>query len=166
MIRVTGDKVSVREDPGPNEDRIAYAYKGDVYYYINTRSWDKGWYQIQSGGWISKEYCTKLTDEEMEKYGGSSDSSKTSYRIGDTGSMVQWIQEALDELHYYDGEITGKYGNLTHDAVQDFQRDHDLSGDGIAGEKTIAAIRQALASAGSSSGSGSRPQPQLRASSP
>lgn len=142
MIRVTGDKVSIREDHDDDADRIAYAYKGDVYYYVSTRSSDGGWFQISNGGWISQKYATRLTEDEMDAYGSTA--GQTSYRLGDSGSMVKWIQEALDELDYYDGEITGTYGSKTHDAVQDFQRDHDLSGDGIAGAKTIAAIQDAL----------------------
>jgi len=152
MIRVTGDKVSIREDHDDDSDRLGYAYKGDVYYYISTRSYDSGWFQISSGGWISQKYATRLTEAEMDAYGGVSD-GKTSYRIGDKGSMVTWIQEALDELDYYDGEITGSYGSKTHDAVQDFQRDHGLSGDGIAGAKTIAAIQDALGDRIGSTGS-------------
>lgn len=152
MIRVTGNKVSIREDHDDDSDRIGYAYKGDVYYYISTRSYDDGWFQISSGGWISQKYATRLTETEMDAYGGST-SNQTSYRKGDKGSMVKWIQEALDELDYYDGEITGSYGNKTHDAVQDFQRDHDLSGDGIAGPKTILAIQEALGNKIGSTGS-------------
>jgi len=152
MIRVTGDKVSIRADHDADSDRLGYAYKDDVYYYINTRSYDGGWFQISSGGWIQQKYATRLTESEMDAYGGNSN-GKTSYRLGDSGSMVTWIQEALDELDYYDGKITGTYGSLTHDAVQAFQRDHDLSGDGIAGQKTIAAIQNALSGKVTSSGS-------------
>ena len=153
MIRVTGDKVSIREDHDDDADRIAYAYKGDVYYYVSTRSSDGGWFQISNGGWISQKYATRLTEDEMDAYGSTT--GQTSYRLGDSGSMVKWIQEALDELDYYDGEITGTYGSKTHDAVQDFQRDHGLSGDGIAGAKTIAAIQDALGDRVGNTGSNS-----------
>ena len=153
MIRITGDKVSIREDHDSDSDRIGYAYKGDVYYYISTRSYDDGWFQISSGGWISQKYATRLTESEMDSYGSTG--GQSSYRLGDKGEMVLWIQEALDDLGYYDGEKTGSYGSKTHDAVQDFQRDHDLSGDGIAGAKTIAAIQDALGDRAGNTGSNS-----------
>ncbi len=152
MIRVTGDKVSIREDHDDDSDRISYAYKGDVFYYISTRSYDDGWFQISNGGWISQKYATRLSEAEMDAYGGNT-SNQTSYRKGDSGAMVLWIQEALDDLGYFDGTKSGTYGNNTHDAVQDFQRDHGLSGDGIAGPKTIAAIQEALGDRIGSTGS-------------
>jgi len=145
MIRVTGDKVSIRKDHKNDSDRIGYAYKDDVFYYINTRSYDQGWYQIQSGGWIAKQYTVRLSEDEMDQYAGSGTSSQTSYRLGDSGPMVTWIQESLKTLKYYKGDITGDYGSKTHDAVMKFQRDNGMSGDGIAGQKTIAKINEKMA---------------------
>jgi len=65
-------------------------------------------------------------------------------RRGDSGSEVAWLQEGLAALGYYQGEITGSYGMLTHEAVRLFQRGHDLSSDGVAGRNTIRAIAQAI----------------------
>ena len=63
---------------------------------------------------------------------------------GDTGATVLWIQEALKELDYYDGELSGSYGKLTKEAVRQFQRDNDLSADGVAGAKTIAKLTEKI----------------------
>lgn len=65
-------------------------------------------------------------------------------RHGMQGDAVEKLQEDLDELDYYTGSVTGKYGNLTKEAVRLFQRDYDLTSDGIAGPKTLAKIRSVL----------------------
>lgn len=70
--------------------------------------------------------------------------TETTLRPGDSGSGVEWIQQSLMMLGYYDGEITGSYGNLTKEAVRLFQRANDLSSDGIAGRNTIKALAQAI----------------------
>ena len=65
-------------------------------------------------------------------------------RRGDSGSEVRWLQESLTTLGHYQGEITGNFGGLTHDAVRSFQRAFGLSGDGVAGRNTIRALKRAL----------------------
>ena len=68
----------------------------------------------------------------------------TTLRHGMQGDAVEKLQEDLDELGYYTGSVTGKYGNLTKEAVRLFQRDYDLTSDGIAGPKTLAKIKSVL----------------------
>ena len=68
----------------------------------------------------------------------------TTLRHGMQGDAVEKLQEDLDELDYYTGSVTGKYGNLTKEAVRLFQRDYDLTSDGITGPKTLAKIRSVL----------------------
>lgn len=54
---------------------------------------------------------------------------------------VKELQSLLKEKGYYTyGEITGYYGEHTKRAVRDFQRDHQLVPDGIAGPKTFAML--------------------------
>ena len=45
---------------------------------------------------------------------------------GDFGEEVAQLQLKLSKLNYYDGEITGSYGNLTRAAVKAFQADFSL----------------------------------------
>lgn len=138
MIRVTANNVRLREDASTDSDSVGTANTGDVFYYIDT---EDGWFQTKAGYWISKDYVKVMTDEEVDNYTGSN-SSGSSYSEGDTGSMVKWIQETLKALGYYeDGTVTGNYGRLTKEAVRQFQRDHDLSADGVCGPKTIAALQ-------------------------
>ena len=93
-----------------------------------------------------------MTDAEVEAYiknnGGSGDTG-TSFTLGSTGSTVSYIQTALTALDYYDREVTGHYGKYTRDAVREFQRDHNLTADGVCGPATLSAIRTAYS--GSSS---------------
>ena len=142
MIRITGNNVALRYEPTTDADRVSQANKGDVFYYVDTV---EGWFQTKSGYWISKDYAHVMTDEEVKEYlgtNGSSDSSAV-YKYGSTGSMVSFIQEALTELGYYGAQITGHYGGKTEDAVRNFQRDNGLSGDGVVGSKTMAALMAA-----------------------
>lgn len=146
MIRVTGNNVALRDEP--DGDLVDTADYGDVFYYVDTVS---GWFQTRAGYWISSSYATVMSDDEVNSYvGSSSSSSSSSYRYGDTGSMVSWIQQTLKNLGYYDNTVSGHYGSKTEDAVRAFQRDNGLSGDGVAGAKTIAAL-----TAASNNGTGS-----------
>ena len=63
-------------------------------------------------------------------------------RKGSAGEAVRALQSALDELGYYRGTVTGRYGNLTKEAVRRFQRDHGLSSDGVAGPITLEKLRK------------------------
>ena len=65
--------------------------------------------------------------------------------LNSTGEAVRTLQLNLRTLEYYDGTVTGSYGRLTKEAVRLFQRDHDLTADGVAGPRTLAAIQGALA---------------------
>ena len=65
--------------------------------------------------------------------------------LGDTGSAVKILQQALVKLG--SGALTadGNFGSLTERAVAAFQQAHGLTGDGVVGAKTAAAINAALA---------------------
>ncbi|MBQ8202268.1 MAG: peptidoglycan-binding protein [Clostridia bacterium] len=55
---------------------------------------------------------------------------------GAFGEGVAELQLKLAELHYYDGEITGSYGDLTRAAVKAFQSDFSLLQTGEADAET------------------------------
>ena len=70
-------------------------------------------------------------------YGGTSESgSYSKLDVGSSGSAVKRLQYALYELKYYDGDITGKYDEVTKNAVYVFQEVNGLYMDGIAGQET------------------------------
>ena len=149
MIKVTGNNVSLRYQPSTSADRVGTANIGDCFYYVDTVN---GWFQTKSGYWITKDYAKVMTDAEVEAYiknNGGSGNTGSSYTIGSTGSTVTYIQTALTALEYYDRQITGHYGRYTKDAVRAFQRDNNLTADGVCGAATLAAIQKAYS--GSSS---------------
>ena len=149
IIKVTGNNVSLRYQPSTSADRVGTANIGDCFYYVDTVN---GWFQTKSGYWITKDYAKVMTDAEVEAYiknNGGSGNTGSSYTIGSTGSTVTYIQTALTALEYYDRQITGHYGRYTKDAVRAFQRDNNLTADGVCGAVTLAAIQKAYS--GSSS---------------
>ena len=56
------------------------------------------------------------------------------------------IQRALKGAGYYDGEVDGKIGPATRDAIRAFQRDNKLKADGVCGRKTWELLKTHLAS--------------------
>ena len=153
MIRVTANDVSIREAADTSSEKVATANKGDVFYYVDKSG---NWYQIQSGYWIKNTYAKVMNESEVNDYLNSDDYAGGTYKEGDTGTMVTWIQEALKKLKYYDGDVSGHYGKQTKEAVRVFQKDNGMSADGVAGPKTIAKIMDKYnEKIGSSSGSAS-----------
>lgn len=65
---------------------------------------------------------------------------ETLSRYGSSGEEVRQIQTRLKEWGYYKGNVDGIYGSRTQQAVRDFQRANGLTVDGIAGDRTLAAI--------------------------
>jgi len=70
-------------------------------------------------------------------------------RRGDTGKRVQNLTDALAHVHSpgtdepYLAEATSRAGAAVIAAIRQFQRDHGLLVDGIAGPKTMKAVRRA-----------------------
>ncbi len=56
---------------------------------------------------------------------------------GQMGEQVVDLQQRLQKLGMYTGEITGTYGTATANAVKKFQEAHKLTQDGVAGAKTL-----------------------------
>lgn len=55
---------------------------------------------------------------------------------GSQGEKVWKLQERLQALGYYEGEVDGQFGPGTRDAVIAFQKKNRLDADGMAGEET------------------------------
>lgn len=63
---------------------------------------------------------------------------------GSRGQSVKELQQALNKLGYNCGVADGIAGNKTITAIKNFQRNHGLSVDGIAGQATYNKINQLL----------------------
>ncbi|MFC3039966.1 peptidoglycan-binding protein [Virgibacillus xinjiangensis] len=67
------------------------------------------------------------------------------YMYGDRGEPVVSLKEDLVELGYANWSNPSiYYGSVTAGVVEDFQKEHKLAVDGIAGAKTLAALEDAL----------------------
>jgi peptidoglycan hydrolase-like protein with peptidoglycan-binding domain len=74
-------------------------------------------------------------------------SQTATLRQGDSGDAVRTLQNNLTRLGFYNGPISGFFGDLTKAAVIAFQQSEDLTADGIVGSGTQAAIQTALTAA-------------------
>ena len=43
---------------------------------------------------------------------------------------VEWIQQRLQDLGYYEGAVDGSAGKATREAIKEYQRDQDIEPDG------------------------------------
>mgnify|MGYP000915228418 CR=1 FL=1 len=57
-----------------------------------------------------------------------------------TGQFIADLQKLLKTAGYYHEKINGKYDQVTAQSVKDFQKDFNLSADGVAGVKTWDAL--------------------------
>ena len=55
---------------------------------------------------------------------------------GERGSGVAWLQTALAELGYYQGEMSGSFDESTFEGVRAFQVNHAIEADGAVGPRT------------------------------
>ncbi len=72
-------------------------------------------------------------------------------RIGDRGSRVKAMQQALITLKYLSGKADGIFGQQTLNAVYKFQSRSGLKQDGLAGKKTLTAMESAVSSGSTAS---------------
>ena len=79
---------------------------------------------------------------------------ETLSKVGSQGDEVRAIQQKLADLGY-GVKVDGVYGSATKNAVTAFQKANGLTADGIAGQKTLAALGVTGNSGGSGSGSSS-----------
>jgi peptidoglycan hydrolase-like protein with peptidoglycan-binding domain len=59
-------------------------------------------------------------------------------------ASTQDVQQALKNAGYYAGDVDGKIGDKTRQAITAFQKDNNLKADGIIGQKTWAAMKTFL----------------------
>jgi Putative peptidoglycan binding domain len=68
----------------------------------------------------------------------------TTLKQGDSGAQVKLLQKALAALGYQTGKADGSFGPATKQALVAFQTAQKLTADGVAGPKTLAALKTAL----------------------
>lgn len=148
---VTATELFIRKSPSTDAEKLRTLEKG---WKVTVLETDGDWYKVKYGevvGYSAKQYID--TSGSSSKDTGSTSSKSTSGQTieslgsapaackpGDKNNHVLKIQQALTILGYYSGNQTGNYGDLTEQAVKDFQKAKGLSVDGIAGKGTIKAM--------------------------
>lgn len=159
--KVTATSLNIRKSASADADKLRSVSEGTKLTILDTEG---SWYKVRFGkvvGYVAKKYVSV-----GDSASSSSSSSKSKATIaslgsapkaskpGDSNSHVKKLQQALMITGYYNGNVSGNYGDLTEKAVKAYQKAKGLSADGIAGNGTIKALFGSNA-AGSSSSSGS-----------
>ena len=93
---------------------------------------------------------------ELKDVSYDGEAVRMTLRQGCSGAEVKALQRALIELGYGTvGTADGIFGPKTEKAVRQFQEEHGLAVDGIAGEKTLAEIDRIT-------GAGTEPEPERK----
>lgn len=100
-----------------------------------------GWQYTSNGrvdginGNVDLSLTYDYTEEEKE-----TDGTRRTLRKGDFGANVVYLQQRLTAKGYGVGEIDGKFGIKTLEAVKEFQAENNLTVDGIVGINTWNAL--------------------------
>lgn len=62
-------------------------------------------------------------------------------KLGSVGPIVEYLQLLLQKLNLYNEQIDGIFGITTENAVLEFQKQHNITQDGIVGYKTWNALK-------------------------
>lgn len=94
---------------------------------------------------VSRQKMEQWHREGMFGHGSSIPPIANMLDMGDRGPEVRKLQKHLNLLLDGELETDGSYGRDTRTLVLDFQRQHGLEVDGVAGPKTLAAIAAEIA---------------------
>lgn len=139
-------------------------FAGDSYYYENgeylvstSKTLNGITYTFSSSGasdlspddsaYQATDYSSSSAPKPTKPAGNSSKPTETAatqqskaLKNGSSGSEVTNLQQRLIELGFYDGEVTGYFGDVTEAAYRDFQTAAGVTVDGIAGESDLAIL--------------------------
>ncbi len=95
-------------------------------------------YQVKDlSGRVGQPVVTVEDDVPTSKSSsGSSDQGSSSDKIIKVSASISDVQKALKNAGFYKGSVDGKVGQQTKKAVESFQRQHDLTADGVVGRRT------------------------------
>lgn len=146
------NNANIREDASTSSASLGKVlYKSSTVTWLGKTQTDAGnpkltWFYIQHGaqtGWMRSDVLRMLTTREKSAYTqtGNPDlppeASYTTLSLGSSGEAVRALQKELYNQGYLnESDITGSYMSATVTAVENYQRSHKLTVDGIAGPET------------------------------
>ncbi|MCA0990293.1 NlpC/P60 family protein [Guptibacillus hwajinpoensis] len=89
---------------------------------------------------LSDGAFAKVDSNEVKQSDSVSSSSNNVLNSGDRSEAVTALQTELESLGYYTYNVDGIFGQITEDAVEDFQEEKGLTVDGIAGPEVMGAL--------------------------
>jgi peptidoglycan hydrolase-like protein with peptidoglycan-binding domain len=134
--------VVLREESSKSSKALQTIPQGDE---VSVLRASGDWYRVRYGsftGYVMKRYIDLSVGsviQNQNKINDLGDAPGPLY-IGDEGSDVKKLQQALKILGFYDLRADGIYGSGTTTAVAMFQQSSSLESDGIAGKQTVTAI--------------------------
>ncbi|HEY9601789.1 MAG TPA: peptidoglycan-binding protein [Allocoleopsis sp.] len=142
-VRTKGDPLNVRSSPG---GPIVGSLSNGSSITLSGRT-SGSWVQLSNGNWVASSLISRTG-------GGSGVNPSATLQRGSSGQAVTNLQNRLKTLGFYNGSITGYYGDLTEAAVRSFQGSRGIQVNGIAGPQTQAALYNYAYNAGSGGGGG------------
>ena len=138
----TNAKVHLRKSADKESTSLQTLPEGEEVTLLSTSG---SWYKVRYGkytGYVMKQYITTGSHSQVTKQSqiDALGDAPGAMRIGDSNSDVKKLQQALKILGYYTGKLDGDYGDGTTKAVMEYQDDHDLLADGVAGKETVKSI--------------------------
>ncbi|MCH5304823.1 MAG: peptidoglycan-binding protein, partial [Ruminococcus sp.] len=85
-------------------------------------------------------YSDDAPKANSETEDDNNDEDDGTLSLGDEGDDVKKVQEKLSDLKYFDAECTGYFGEITEEAVKEFQEDNSIETTGVVGELTMDAL--------------------------
>ena len=111
----------------PKDDPIASQECESVSFWLRSR-----WFPRTSAGLLCLAYLFASV--------GVAGDTLAALKEGERGGGVTTLQQELKDAGYYDGPVTGYYGENTEAAVRRFQKAQGLKVDGIVGSRTVSAL--------------------------
>ncbi len=139
---VVNTKVVLRKSADKDSKALQTLAKGEE---VVLRGSSGSWYKVRYGtysGYILKKYINVSKNSVVKNYEKikAIGDPPGPMRVGDDNSDVKKLQKALEILGYYKGRIDGEYGKGTSEAVEKYQKEHELKADGVAGKATVTSI--------------------------
>lgn len=127
---ITQDGVIVRQSPSQSAAAVETVSAG---YNVQVTGYEEGYFLIQHSG------KTGYIQRGQLRLGGSftGESDSPTLTVGMSGQEVVKLQNELIRRGFMSGEATGDYGEITRNAVLDFQKAAKLTADGSAGPQTL-----------------------------